>query len=82
MYTGSSDNLKKNLHSWLAFITIKSSVFKKMDSLVEVIVVEDGRPVPAPGAVSGEAVPKPGLVGGGPPPASGASICLIVRSFQ
>ena len=50
---------------------MKSSVFKKMDSLVEVIVEEEGGPVPAPGAVGGGSVPEPDVVVGGLPPASG-----------
>ena len=52
---------------------MKSSVFKKMDSLVEVVVVEDRRPEPAPEAseVGGGSVLEPGVTSGAPPPASG-----------
>ena len=68
--TGSSDS-SKDLHSWLAFNTIKSSVFKKMESFIEVIEVVGGGSVSASGVVGGGSVPASEVVGGGSVPASG-----------
>ena len=49
---------------------MKSSVFKKMESLMEVIEVAGGGSAPASEVVGGGSVPASGVVGGGSLPTS------------